>query len=141
MSISKAVGRLVLVGLVIFLFIKGALVLRPKETMAALSALIAALVHACCGPSTNSSSAQNGAALEERREGELVRHRQGDQRGEGDVHPSVLDHAEVLRMQAGQFGGFFLRQLALFPELPKSESETLLSGSYRLLEGRAKSDL
>lgn len=49
MSISKFVGRCTLLGLVVFLFVKGALVLRPRETVAALSALIAALVQACCG--------------------------------------------------------------------------------------------
>lgn len=49
MSLSKFVGRCTILGLIIYLFVKGALVLRPKEIVAALSALIAALVNACCG--------------------------------------------------------------------------------------------
>lgn len=51
MSLSKFVGRCTLLGLIIYLFVKGALVLRPRETVAALSALIAALANACCGGS------------------------------------------------------------------------------------------
>lgn len=51
MSLSKFVGRCTILGLIIYLFVKGALVLRPRETVAALSALIAALASACCGGS------------------------------------------------------------------------------------------
>ncbi len=52
----KAVGSMVLLGLVIYLFVKGALVMRPKETVAALSALLAALAQACSGsPSTSAT--------------------------------------------------------------------------------------
>lgn len=51
MSLSKFVGRCTILGLIIYLFVKGALVLRPRETVAALSALIAALANACCGAS------------------------------------------------------------------------------------------
>lgn len=51
MSISKFVGRCTILGLIIYLFVKGALVLRPKETVAALSALIAAFANTCCGGS------------------------------------------------------------------------------------------
>lgn len=51
MRLSKFVGRCTILGLIVYLFVKGALVLRPKETVAALSALIAALVNACCGTS------------------------------------------------------------------------------------------
>jgi hypothetical protein len=35
--------------LVVYLFIKGALVLVPRKLVLAVSALIAALVHVCCG--------------------------------------------------------------------------------------------
>lgn len=49
MSITKSVGRCTLFALVVYLFVRGALVLRPAQTAAALSALIAALMHACCG--------------------------------------------------------------------------------------------
>lgn len=52
MSVSKFVGRCTILGLIIYLFVKGALVLRPRETVAALSALIAALANARCGGST-----------------------------------------------------------------------------------------
>lgn len=45
----KAIGSTVLLSLVLYLFAKGALVMRPRETVAALSALIAALVQACSG--------------------------------------------------------------------------------------------
>ena len=38
MSVSKFVGRCTILGLVAYLFVKGALVLRPRETTAALSA-------------------------------------------------------------------------------------------------------
>lgn len=49
MSLSKFVGRCTILGLIIYLFVKGALILRPRETVAALSALIAAQASACCG--------------------------------------------------------------------------------------------
>lgn len=49
MSLSKCVGRCTILGLIIYLFVKGGLVLRPRETVAALSALIAALASACSG--------------------------------------------------------------------------------------------
>ena len=49
MSISKTVGRCTLVGLVVYLFVRRGLVLRPPETAAAFSALIAALLNACSG--------------------------------------------------------------------------------------------
>lgn len=52
MSISKFVGRCTIFGLIVWLFVRGALVLRPKETVAALSALIAALAHSCSGGDT-----------------------------------------------------------------------------------------
>lgn len=49
MSLSKFVGRCTILGLIVYLFVKGALILRPKDTVAALSALIAALANSCCG--------------------------------------------------------------------------------------------
>lgn len=49
MSMSKFVGRCTILGLIVYLFVKGALVFRPKETVAALSALIAALANSCGG--------------------------------------------------------------------------------------------
>lgn len=49
MSISKSVGRCTLFALVVYLFVKGALIVVPRNMVAAVSALVAALVHACCG--------------------------------------------------------------------------------------------
>lgn len=133
MSFSKFVGRCTLLGLVVFLFVKGALVLRPKETIAALSALIAALLHACCGASSAPEpSSQNRAALEERRERDLVRHRERDERSERRVRLARLQDADVLRVQSCDLGSLFLRQLTLLSELPKSKSKPAL----RSLEGR-----
>lgn len=133
MSFSKCVGRCTLLGLVVFLFVKGALVLRPRETVAALSALIAALVQACCGASSASEpSSQNRAAVEERRERDLVGDRQSGERGECDVHRSVLDDAEVLGVKPGDLGGLLLGQLPLLAELPKTKPKATLGA----LDGR-----
>jgi hypothetical protein len=46
----RLLGRVTFWGFVAFLFAKGALVLRQKETVAAVSTLLAALMHACSGP-------------------------------------------------------------------------------------------
>lgn len=132
MSFSKFVGRCTILGLVVFLFVKGALVVRPKQTIAALSALIAALVQACCGSVPSDPSSQNGAALEERRERDLVGDRQGGERGEGDVHRAVFDDAQVLGVEPGDLGGLLLGQLPLLAELPKAKSKASLGA----LDGR-----
>lgn len=138
MSISKFVGRSVLVSFVVYLFVKGALVLRPKETVAAITTLVTALVHACAGgePSPN-----HGAVLEERRERDLVGECQGNQRREGDVDAPVLDHAQVLGVKPGEFGGCFLGQIPLLPKAPELQSESALGTLDGLLETRAKPDL
>jgi hypothetical protein len=138
-SISKSVGRLVLLGVVGYLFAKGALVLRPRETVAALSALIGAMVHACSGAA--SASPDGRAALEERRQGELEGECQRHQRGEGDVDAAVLDDAQVLCVQSGEFGGLLLGQSALLTKLSKSQAETALGTFDRLPQGRAKPNL
>jgi len=135
--VRKAVGSMVLVALAIYLFTKGALVMRPRETTAALWALIAALMHACCG----SSSTNDGTAFEERREGDLVSECDGHERGEGDVDPGVLDHAQVLGVKPRQFSGLLLGQFTLFSKLPKTKTEAFLSGSDRLLQGGTKPHL
>lgn len=49
MSVSKSVGRCTLFALVVYLFVKGALIVVPRNMVAAISALVAALVHACSG--------------------------------------------------------------------------------------------
>lgn len=139
MSFSKFVGRCTLLGLVVFLFVKGALVLRPKETIAALSALIAALVHACCGASSAPEpSAQNRAALEERRERDLVGDRQSGEGREGDVHRTVFDDAQVLGVEPGDLGSLFLGQFSLLAELPKTKPKATLGAFDGRDERRAK---
>jgi hypothetical protein len=129
---------MVLLGLAIYLFARGALVMRPRETVAALSTLIAALVHSCCGADP---SANDRAALEERREGDLVGDCQGSQRGERDVDPAVFDHAQVLGVKPGEFGGSLLGQVPLFSKLSKSKPQAALSTFDWLLEGRTQPDL
>lgn len=137
----RAIGSAVVLGFVIYLFVKGALVMRPRETISALSALLAALVHACSGSTSTAPSLQDRAPLEESRERDLVRDRQGDEGGEGHVDPGVLDHAEVLGVQSGQLGGILLGQLPFLPELPKPKAETALGCFYGLLEGGSKAHL
>jgi hypothetical protein len=138
----KAIGSTVLVSFVIYLFAKGALVMRPRETVVALSALIAALAQACSGQASDdrheqlasksnlsvstSRSPQDRASFEERGQRDPVGHGQGHERREGHVDPTVLDHAQVLGVKPGQLGGLFLGQLALFTELPKPKAETAL---------------
>jgi hypothetical protein len=51
---NRFLGRVTFWGFVAFLFAKGALVLRQRETVAAVSALLAALLHAC-GPDTGAN--------------------------------------------------------------------------------------
>lgn len=58
MSISKSVGRCTLLALVVYLFVKGALIVVPRKMVAAVSTLVAALVHACCG--TDGSASMQG---------------------------------------------------------------------------------
>lgn len=58
MSISKSVGRCTLFALVVYLFVKGALIVVPGKMVAAVSALVAALVHACCGSEVPASVQQ-----------------------------------------------------------------------------------
>lgn len=50
MSITKSVGRCTLFALVVYLFVKGALIVVPRKMVAAASALVATMVHACCRP-------------------------------------------------------------------------------------------
>ncbi len=154
MSISRTVGHCTIFGLVVYLFIKGALVMRPRETIAALSALIAALVNGCCGSDSTRAgkdhearasvvvitSAEHGSPLEERRQRDLVGNRQCRERREGDVDPAILDHAQVLGVQTGKFGGALLGQPTLFTKLPKPQAETALGTLDGLLEGRTKPD-
>jgi len=136
--VSKFVGRSVLVAFVLYLFVKGALVLRPKDTTAALTALIAALVHAC---SPGAPSADDRAAIEESRKGDLVGECQSHQRGEGDVDRPVFDDAQVLGVKPGEFGGSFLGQVPLFTNLPQTKPEPSLGAFDGLLKTRAKPDL
>lgn len=108
-SVTKTVGRCTLSALIVYLFVKGALVLRPAQTAAAMSALITALIRACGASTSPTSSPEDGAALEERQQGDLVSHGQGYERREGNVDPGVLDDAQVLGVKARQFGGLLLR--------------------------------
>lgn len=137
----KSIGTLVLVSLVVYLFATGAVVMRPKEMVTALSALIAGIVNAGCGAHKTTASSQDWAALEERRQGDLVSNRESHEGRERHVDPGVLDHAEVLGVQAGQFGGSFLGQLSLFPEVPKAQAESTLGRLDRLPQPRAKPGL
>jgi len=151
----RGLGRMVFWGVVVFLFVKRALVLRPRETIAALSALISALVNACCGiDSTRAvehhdesaafsviTSANYGRPFEERGERDLVGDRQCRERREGDVDPAILDHAQVLGVKPGKFSGILLGQLPLFAELSKPQTETALCTFDWLLKGRAQPDL
>ncbi len=57
MSLSSAVGRTVLQGLVVWLIVKGAIVIRPAQTIAAMSALIAGLIGSCAGADSSSHPA------------------------------------------------------------------------------------
>jgi len=54
-SNSKAVGRCTLIGLVVYLLVRRALVLGPTEAAAAFSTLIGALLHACSGTGASAS--------------------------------------------------------------------------------------
>jgi hypothetical protein len=130
-----------MMGLVIYLFVKGALVMRPRETVTALTTLIAALVQSCCGSAPTTSSPRDGASLEERRQGDLVRDGQRDERGERHVDAAVLDDAQVLGVKPGQFGGLLLRQSSLFAKLSKPQPKPALRPLDRFLKGRPESDL
>lgn len=94
----RSIGNLVLLGLVVYLLAKGAIVIRPRELGAALASLIVSALGACS--TSGEPSLQDWAPFEEGRQGDLVRHREGDHRCEGHVHPAVLDDAQVLGMQA-----------------------------------------
>ncbi len=59
---TRFLGRITFWGFVAFLFAKGALVLRQKEAVAAVSTLLAALMHACSGAGSTSDPAQHVAA-------------------------------------------------------------------------------
>lgn len=61
MSIGKAAGRRTLFALVVYLFVKGALIVVPRNMVAAISALVAALVHVCCGAGEAASLQQQSA--------------------------------------------------------------------------------
>lgn len=134
-SITKSVGCLTLWALVVYLFVKGALVLVPRKFTLAISALIAALVHLCSGsqalPASSSSgappSADGGRALEEGHEGDLVREREGHKGAEGGVRLAAFDHAEVLGVDGGSLGGLLLRQPLLLPDRTQAEPQTLSS--------------
>ena len=142
MSLSKPIGRLVAVALVVYLFAKGALLLRPRETTAALSALIAALLHACCG--AGSASPDGRAALEERGQRDFVGVGESHQGGEAHAlggGARGLDHAQVLRMDARPLGGFLLGQPLLLPDLLETQAQALPSPLDGALDGRARPDL
>ena len=153
MSITKSVGRLTLWALVIYLFVKGALAIVPRQLVAALSVLIAALVHACCGSDgavdrdhatvepAAVTSAYSGGVLEEDGERDLVRVRQGHERPEGGVGLAALDHAEVLGVDGGTFSRLLLRQPLLLPDGAKTEAETLPSALDGPLDSGARPDL
>ena len=135
----KKVGGLVLTVLVIYLFIRGALVMRPKEMVGALSTLIAFLVNACSGlpqGDTSPASPQHRTALEERRERDPVGNCQGHEGRESNVDPGVLDHAQVLGVEPGKFCGLLLSKLSFFPNLAEPQAETLCGPFDRLPEGR-----
>ena len=87
------------------------------------------------------ASAHHGGLFEECREGDLVRHRQSSERREGHVDPTVLDDAEMLRVQPGDLGGLFLGQTALVAELAKTQPETTLRTFDGLREGRSEPHL
>lgn len=137
----KSIGSAVLVSLVIYLFAKSALVMRPKETIVALTALIVGLVNACCGTPSTPASPQNRAALEEGRKGNLVGDSKGYEGRKGHVDARVLDHTEVLGVQPGQLGSIFLCEASFFPKLPQPKAESTLGCLDRLPEARAKPGL
>lgn len=87
------------------------------------------------------ASPEDGAALEERREGDLVGHGERHEGGEAHVRAAVLDHAEVLGVEASQLGGLFLRQAAFFPELSEPKAEAALGAFDGLFQGRAEPHL
>ena len=62
MSITKSVGRCTLFALVVYLFVKGALIVVPRTMVGAVSGLVAALVHACCGTDGSASMRQEEPA-------------------------------------------------------------------------------
>ena len=140
MSVTKAVGRLTLWALVVYLFIKGALVLVPRKFVLAISALVAALVHVCSGPATPTSS-DGGGSLEERGQGNLVGVSEGNERPEGCVSLTALDHAQVLGVDAGLLRGFLLGQPLLLSNRPKTQPEPLLGLDDGSLDGRPAPDL
>lgn len=126
----RNIGNFVLLGLVVYLIANGAIVIRPREMGPVLASVIVSVVGAC---STSAEpSLQDGAPLEEGREGHLVGNGKGHHRSEGHVDPAVLDDAEMLRMQSGQFGGCFLSQFTLFSKLTEAETESSLRGCDRL---------
>jgi hypothetical protein len=140
-SMTKAIGSMVLLGIVIYLFVRGALVMRQRETVTALSGLIAALAQACCGSAPATSLPGDSTPLEERRERDLVRDRQRDERREGHVHAAVLDDAQVLGVKAGDLRRLLLGKAAFVAKPSEPQPEPPLRPLDRLLKGRAESDL
>jgi hypothetical protein len=131
MSITKAVGRLVVWGLIVYLFAKGALVLRPRETAAAMCAIVGALAHSHCvvedamappadvrPPATPSptTSADRGGVLEKRRERHFVGEGQGDQCPKRGVTATPFDDPKMLGVNSRPFGGLLLGQTFLIAD-------------------------
>ncbi len=90
---------------------------------------------------TPTTSTDRRAAFEERREGDLVRDRQGHEGRERHVDSGVFDHAQVLGVKPGEFGGSLLRQLTLLTDLPKLQAKTPLRTFDGLLQGRPQPHL
>jgi hypothetical protein len=138
-SITRSVGCVTLWALVVYLFVKGALVLVPRQFVLAISALIAALVHVCSGSAAPSSD--GGGTFEEGRQRDLVSVSEGHQCPEGSVGLAAFDHAEVLGVDGGSFGSLLLRQPLLIPHLSKAQAEPLLSPPDGSLDGGPLPDL
>ena len=64
MSFSKALGRSILWGLVLYLIARGAIIIRSAQTVAILSALLASLAKSCGSTSDTGSPAGRGTAID-----------------------------------------------------------------------------
>lgn len=155
MSITRSVGRLVIGVGIIYLFAKGALVLRPRETAGVVCDVVASIAHAHCSisgvesfvdsrspaPRSTVASSDRGGAVEQGGEGDLVRERQCHQRPEGGVSSAALDHPQVLGVDGGSLRRLLLRQSLLLADGTQSESQTLPGAFDRPLDGGARPDL
>lgn len=155
MSISRGVGRLVIVAGVAYLFAKGALVLRPQEAAGVVCDVVASIAHAHCNisgaersgdsrspaPRSPVALSDHGGAVEQRREGDLVRERQCHDRPEGGVGPASLNDSEMLGVDRRALGSLLLRQSLLLADGAQSKPETLSRAFDRPLDGGTGPDL